>query len=197
MHPTFQIITRRTQIAQFLCFHHLRLFRSGIDFSLFGGTIDDAGNYVPPDPFATEEEQALAASRGAIDPSTSFSVQLYALWYGMAYLNANYDNTFNDSAKIWLEGSGEAITPADPALLVSFTDPFNNRTYQATQLGDPNLVSVGASMLTRANLYLADYNAAVADGDTDLDYYKWRVTNIVENIEVVRGLYDLYGYLIF
>jgi len=176
-----------------------RLF-SGIlsdDFSLFGGTIDDAGNYVPPDPFATEEEQALAASRGAIDPSTSFSVQLYALWYGMAYLNANYDNTFNDSAKIWLEGSGEAITPADPALLVSFTDPFNNRTYQATQLGDPNLVSVGASMLTRANLYLADYNAAVADGDTDLDYYKWRVTNIVENIEVVRGLYDLYGYLIF
>ncbi|MEE2779157.1 MAG: hypothetical protein VYE15_01440, partial [Myxococcota bacterium] len=29
------------------------------------------------------------------------------------------------------------------------------------------------------------------------DYYKWRVTNMVENIEVVRGIYDLYGYMIF
>ena len=81
-------------------------------------------------------------------------MQLYALWYGMAYLNANYDNTFNDSAKIWIEGSGEAITPTDPALLVSFADPFNNRTYQATRLADPNLVSLGAAMLSRANAYL-------------------------------------------
>ena len=31
----------------------------------------------------------------------------------------------------------------------------------------------------------------------DVDYYKWRVTNMVENIEVIRGIYDLYGYMIF
>ena len=39
--------------------------------------------------------------------------------------------------------------------------------------------------------------AALADPEADLDYYTWRLTNIVENIEVVRGLYDLYGYLVF
>ena len=64
-------------------------------------------------------------------------------------------------------------------------------------MATPRLVSLGAAMLTRANAYLADYEAALADPGADVDYYTWRVTNIVENIEVVRGLYDLYGYLIF
>ena len=118
----------------------------------------------------------------------------------MAFLNANFDNSFNDSAKIWLEGAGEGFTPADPSLIVRFTDTFNNRTYLATQPGEPELVGVGASMLTQAQVYMDDYDYYAGEADTsaaDLDYYKWRVTNIVENIEVVRGLYDYYGYLIF
>ena len=31
----------------------------------------------------------------------------------------------------------------------------------------------------------------------DVDYCKWRVTNMVENIQVVRRLYDMCGYMIF
>ena len=115
-------------------------------------------------------------------------------------LNANYDNTFNDYAKIWLAGSGEAVDPVDPSLVVTFEDTFNNRIYQTTQPSDPAQTGLGYEMLARAQLFMDAYDEAVADGSTTpdwLDYYKWRVTNMVENIEVVRGLYDLYGYMYF
>ena len=169
-------------------------------FDLFAGTVDESGQYVPPDPFADSDIQTMFATRGGIDPSTSFTVQLYALWYGMAWLNANFDNTFNDTAKIWLKGSGEAIELADDSELIEFADPFNNRVYVTSRSLDPKIIGIGATMLEQAQGFLADYDAAAAEpGVTpeDLDYYKWRVTNVIENVEVVRGLYDLYGYLYF
>ncbi|TNF38316.1 MAG: hypothetical protein EP329_00905 [Deltaproteobacteria bacterium] len=169
-------------------------------FDLFAGVVEeDAFSYVAPDPFASDAEAAQRAEYGAVDPSTSFTVQLYALWYGMALMNANYDNTFNDGAKIWLVGSGEAVEPTDPAAIVEFTDPWNQRRYAALVNADPDAFSVGQIMIDRANQLLDEYDAIVADGwdEETVDYYKWRVTSFVENIEVVRGLYDLYGYLYF
>ena len=170
-------------------------------FDLFAGSVDWDGAYLPPDPFASDADKELFAERGPVDPYTSFTVQLYALWYGMAWLNANYDNTFNDSAKIWLAGSGEAIDVVDPSLLVEFHDPFNNRTYVASRLSaDSEVIGIGATMLQQAQGYLAAYEAAAAVDGADpgqLDYLKWRVTSLIESVEVVRGLYDLYGYLYF
>ena len=55
-------------------------------------------------------------------------------------------------------------------------------------------------MLDEAQRWLDAYELPLDDPVEDAwkpDYYKWRVTNIVENIEVVRGMYDLYGYLWF
>ena len=170
-------------------------------FDLFAGVIGKGGKYLAPDPFKPTNpvpDWEDAPTGGAIDPQTSFTIQLYALWYGMAWLNSNYDNTFNDGAKIWLDGSGEGLTPADDTKLVTFADPFNNRTYVALR-GEQSF-GVGAMMLDQAQAYLDEWQYWLDDPDTDagtLDYLKWRVTNIVENIEVVRGLYDLYGYLYF
>lgn len=171
-------------------------------FDLFGGTIDAKGGYQAPDVFAEAATEFGDPENAPVDPQTSFTVQLYALWYGMAWLNANYDNTFNDFAKIWLEGSGEAFTPAnpDPDAVVVFTDPMNSRTYLAVRPPDDTIVGTGATMLDEANRLLQIWTDYQDDPDFDPGtdgYYKWRVQNIVENIEVVRGLYDLYGYLYF
>ncbi len=169
-------------------------------FTHFAGRFDSELTYVPPDIF-----NMPAASNqpedGAVDPSTSFTIQLYALWYGMAWLNANYDNSFNDGAKIWLKGSGEAIELPAGADVVEFENPFNNRIYVATRPSGPTAAEpVGWTMLTTANDLAQRYNQAAANPNTaasTLEYQKWRVTNITENIEVVRGLYDMYGYLYF
>jgi len=122
------------------------------------------------------------------------------LWYGMAWLNANFDPSFNNQAKIWLKGSGEAVEPADPSMLVEFADPFSNRIYHALASGDPADPALGALMLDQGRRFLADYDRAAADPYTSpgtLEYYRWRVENLIENVEVVRGMSDLYGTMVF
>lgn len=170
-------------------------------FDLFAGVVEEEGfTYLPPDPFATGADAAARADYGPVDPSTSFTIQLYGLWYGMALLNANYDNTFNDLAKVWVAGSAEELEPVDPDRLVEFRNPFNQRIYRAITSDDPALHGVGETMVRRAADYVAEYEAYAAEPDADpdyVDYYRWRVVNITENLEVVRGMYSLYGYLHF
>jgi hypothetical protein len=170
-------------------------------FDLFAGTFDKRGEWEAPDPFRTEPTPWPEETKGApVDPQTSFTIQLYTLWYGMAWLNANFDNTFNDGAKIWLDGSGEAIAVADEERLVSFTDPWNGRTYVTLRTVRAEAPGVGETMLDEAQYWLDTYALWEEDpevSESDLDYVKWKVTNLVENIEVVRGLHDLYGMLIF
>jgi hypothetical protein len=192
-------------ISMYLSFpREIRRLFAGIAadrFDLFAGSFDATGAYAPPDPFAPRALPAdPAQGTGPVDPSTSFTVQLYMLWYGMAWLNANFDTSFNDQAKVWLKGSGEAFTPADPARVVEFADPFSGRVYQALSAEDPAEPGLGALMLEQAGSYLADYEGAKADPYTSagtLEYYRWRVENLLENLEVVRGMYDLYGYVYF
>lgn len=170
-------------------------------FELFAGVVEEDGfTYVPPDPFATGADAQVFADNGPMDPGTSFTMQLYALWYGMAWFNANYDNSFNDGAKIWLKGSGEGLEPADPTQLVEVADPFNGRVYVALRSEDAGELGVGATMLDRAQHWLDQYDAALVDPELDpswADYYRYQFEATIENVEVVRGLYDLYGYLYF
>jgi hypothetical protein len=171
-------------------------------FDLYAGTFDDEGNYVAPDPFATGAAAQVFVDGGPVDPSTSFTVQLYALWYGMAWLNANYDNTFNDSAQIWIEGSGEGLVPADTSeeRVIRFEDPFNNRTYMATRHSDEGIEGVGYAMLAQAQFWKDELDTELALAEPDpgwVDYYEYRVKSIIENVEVVRGLHSLYGKLYF
>jgi hypothetical protein len=170
-------------------------------FDMFAGVIEeDNWTYVPPDPFAEAPAEPVVEPPAPVDPATSFTIQLYGLWYGMAWLNANYDNSFNNFAKIWLEGSGEALVPVDPASLIRFENPFNNRVYVTMPASGEATYGVGQLMLEQANAHKALWEASATDPAADpdtTDYYKWKVDNITENIEVVRGLYDLYGYLYF
>ena len=169
------------------------------NYNLFAGTIEETNfTYQPPNPFSFNVIDPFADA-APVDPSTSFTIQLYALWYGMAFFNANYDNRFNDTAKIWLKGAGEGFEPADPGNVLEFANPFNQRVYMTTTNDDPEMFGVGQSMISQAVGFLEQYDTAVADGaDEDtLSFYRFQIETITENIEVVRGLYDLYGYLYF
>jgi hypothetical protein len=126
-----------------------------------------------------------------VDPATSFTVELYAIWYGMAFLQDSFDTSFNDRIKIWIDGAGEQITVTDPNLLVSFTNPLNNRTYFATNVADPNAYAPGPALLQRAQGFA---DAFVADPTPT---NRFLLENLVSTIEDVRGTYDIYGYFWF
>lgn len=165
---------------------------SAEDYPTYAGVMcNDEQSYDPPVVSDPDFVACGGAASTPVDPATSFTVELYAIWYGMAFLQTSFDTTFNDRMKIWLPGSGEAIDVTDPALLVTFVNPLNNRTYHATRAADPEAYSPAAKLLERAQRFADAYNADPSTTN------RWRVEGMVSTIEDVRGTYDIYGYFWF
>lgn len=135
--------------------------------------------------------QAKEASWQAIDVPGMFILRNYAIYFGMAWLPANWDQTFVDSMEIFLEGSGAAFKPKAGALVATFVSPTNTKVYKAAQLSDPSQYSPAYVMLQDAQ-QLAD---RLAGGDKDI--YPWMVDEAQQIIEIARGMYDVFGKAIF
>ncbi len=103
-----------------------------------------------------------------------------------------WDQTFNDSSKIWLDGGDDAITPPKGAKVATFTNPVNMRTYKAMKMGDPKLFSIGFAMVEDAEKLAKLHLAEPSDWSAryDLEF-------ATQHIELVRGMYALYGYAIW
>lgn len=158
-------------------------------YGVFAG-VSDNRRFVFRDPFA---DQSLYSGKPAVDPATSFTIELYSMWLGMAFLNANFDNSFNDGMRIWIEGSGEETIPTvtDPSRIARFTHPRTGRTYIAVRGASPTAFSPGFDLVTRAQSYVT---GAVGNDPAVVEYY---VELTVALIDAVRGLSKLYGDLAF
>ncbi len=182
------------------------------DYKYFAPSLATDGTLEMPKLFETADvavgdtpEPALANRTGPfIDPATYYtSLGWYALYYGMALLNAGFDQSFNDAAKIWLEGSGEAFTPLPGATIATFTNPFNGRTYKAQKSPDALEYSLGYEQLSRAQAIADEVTTAnpacftAPDNDPACQAVigkVWTLQSIIETIELTRGYYDFYGY---
>lgn len=96
---------------------------------------------------------AQLASAGAgltaapIDPSAGFTIQLYTSVLGMAYLPETYDQDFLNRARIWVDGSNEAVGVTD-AETVSYYDADARLTYRAVSyMVGGRETGVGAQMI--------------------------------------------------
>lgn len=158
-------------------------------YETFAG-VAEGRQFVFRDPFA---DQAQYAGKPSVDPATSFTIELYSMWLGMAFLNANFDNSFNDGMRIWIEGNGEGTIPtvSDPARVARFTHPRTGRTYVAVRAEDPAAFSPGFALVSRAQGYLE------GAAGTDPDIVNYYVEYTVSLIDSVRGLSKLYGDLYF
>lgn len=126
-----------------------------------------------------------------VDPATSFTIELYSAWLGMAFLNANFDNSFNDLMRIWEEGSGDGVIPSvtDPARIARFTHPRTGRVFVAIRHERPEVFSPGWALVNQAQRYL--------DETSDPELRDYQVENAVAIMEAVRGMHELYGKLYF
>ena len=129
-----------------------------------------------------------------IDAPGMFMLRNYAMFEAMAWLNCLWDQTFNDSMKIYVQGSGEAFAPAKDAVVASFTTPFNQRTYLSTRMAG-DAFSPGWTMVNDA-AQLAQAWSATKDPDTKADL-KYEIDEATQVIEVARGMYDVFGYAWF
>ncbi len=140
------------------------------------------------DPGKWNKEQQLAP----IDVPGMFILQNYAIYYGMVFLPSNWDQTFNDSLQIFLQGSQEPFNPPTDAAVATYSHAFNGRTYKAAKLNkDDTWFSPGYEMVVGA----AQLAARLAAKEAGL--YPWMLDERVQVIEIVRGMYDIYGKALF
>ena len=95
-------------------------------------------------------------------------------------------------------GSGEAIDPEPGFQVVTFNDPFGGGyVYAALQRVGTTSPPAAPAMIARANAYKAKWDLAkVSPGPVDgLTAAQWeeKVRESVRTIEMMRGLYDIFG----
>ena len=121
-----------------------------------------------------------------------FILQNYAIYYGMVFLPSNWDQTFNDSLQIFLQGSQEPFSPPADAAIATYSHAFNGRTYKAAKLNkDADWFSPGYEMVQGASALAA----RIANKEVGL--YPWMLDEAVQIIEIARGMYDVYGKALF
>ncbi len=127
-----------------------------------------------------------------VDPATSFTIELYASWLGMAFLNASFDNSFNDLMRIFEEGSGEGVIPAveDPARIATFTHERTGRRFIAIRHEDPEVFSMGYALVSRAEYFRTL-------GGLDPDIRDYEIEAAVSIMDTIRGMYEIYGKMWF
>lgn len=120
-----------------------------------------------------------------IDVMNSFSQRYLPMLYGMAFFDTNYSLNFHDQARIYRLGSGEQLTPGEGYEEVRFCDPFSRSgvCYAALMETGTDTPSVAANLILQtAALYEASGNSA-----------EWTIENNIELMNMMRGMYDVFG----
>lgn len=138
----------------------------------------------------------------AIDSGWYFFYKAYALFFSMAEFQSNFSQSWNDAVRVWCVGCGEAFTPGAGLTPVTMTDPLTGKQYAAIDYADGRY-SPGSDLVKQGQKLIDDYNArleAPADAE-NREYYinraRARLQDQVELMDLIRGLYQTYGYTRF
>ena len=135
----------------------------------------------------------------------------------MAYFTENFNQEYAMFNQIYRLGSGEALTPAQDFAVLTVDDPFGGGYVYAAfrRMFDPNGVSApgctaaGPKMITRTQNDVTKWNDAKGVNKNDptddvlinderniprnTAWWEGRVREDVRNLEMMRGLYGVFG----
>ncbi len=117
-------------------------------------------------------------------PYQTSSQRLYALIYGMFGFTSLLDLDFAEQHRIFRLGTGREIQPAEGWELITFSNPFSGVQYGALHNPDAEKKTAAVMMIEQAH----DMENRVAAGEPE-----WRLTQIVDWLEVMAGIADIYG----
>ncbi|MBS2018613.1 MAG: zinc-dependent metalloprotease [Deltaproteobacteria bacterium] len=175
------------------------------DTSSFGG--DGTVKLYSPNVFQSmggDDKVAMSTSlKGKpVDAGWYFFYKAYAMYFSMAEFQSNFSQSWNDATRVWCVGCGEAFTPSAGSTPITMSDPLSGKQYAALVYGDGRY-SPGAEFIKQGQKLVTDYQdrlAAPADAK-DRDYYinraRARLQDHVELMDLIRGLYQVYGYTRF
>ena len=85
---------------------------------------------VYPDPMQPEAEWP-PADASLVQPAAYWLVRFNAGLFGKSLLNQGYDRTFLNRSRLYVQGTGDAPTPAPDQAVVTFEDPVSRKTWVA------------------------------------------------------------------
>lgn len=150
--------------------------------------------------FATTSDRQLRGT--PIDSGWYFFYKAYALFFSMAEFQSNFSQSWNDAVRVWCVGCGEAFTPGAGLAPVTMADPLTGKQYAAIEYADGRC-SPGADLIKQGQKLVDDYNArsAAAPDAENREYFinraRARLQEHVELLDLIRGLYQKYGYTRF
>ena len=115
----------------------------------------------------------------------------------MSGYSAGFDNTFNDLVNVWVLGSGNGADLPDlnDPRVATYQNPVTLRTYVAVRHPDDKFFSAGHEMVLRAQVLQDRINAPGPDDDPEYD--QLLLNYQIELMELVRGMHEIYGKLVF
>ncbi len=158
--------------------------------ALLGG-VDAEGQPFSFDP-ATGAQVSEEVVGEPLELDTSYTQELYAVMYGMAFFTSNFSLNFPDQWRVFRVGSGEALTAGAGFEVVSFADPSSGITYGALQSTDPSAPRTGAALLLNEANRWAQIARTSADED-EVSEAQFRVQDMVDRINLSRSMYDVLG----
>jgi len=146
--------------------------------------------YAPFDPLVPGGGDDVFQAQAPVYPEVDFNLQNWAAWDAMPYFTFGWDQRFNDAVRIYIKGSAEDSTPADPAREATFSDPFSGRIYAALRY-DERFVSPGWQLVTDMQALATAWAEALDPDEKDTLEYLLRYK--IDLADTYRGLYQLFG----
>jgi hypothetical protein len=137
----------------------------------------------------------------AIDPQWYFYYKGYALLFSMANFQAQFSQSWNDAVRVYCVGCGEGFTPAPGSTVETMNDPLSGKQYAAIRYGDGRY-SPGAELIAQGADLVTAYETATAlpagtERDRAVATATANVANHVEMLDLIRGMYNIFGYSLF
>ncbi len=171
----------------------------------------------PPPPQVPVDNNGNVMPMDKVESTTTWGTRFYAELLSMAYFTENFNQEYAMFNQIYRLGSGEALTPAQDFTVLSVDDPFGGGYVYAAlrRQFDPNGVSAPGSKAAAVKMVERTRNDATKWNDAkgankqdpsddvlindermiprDSKYWEGRVREDVRNLEMMRGLYGLFG----
>lgn len=145
-----------------------------------------------------------------VEANPTWSTRFYGQLWAMAFFTDNFNQQYASFNQVFKLGSGEALSPAQGWQAVIFPDPSQPATvaalpsdlvqgyqYAALKLASDPRPQAAAASIDTANQQAAKYVQAKQSGMPvdGLDAAGWegKMRETVRNLEVMRGLYDIFG----
>ncbi len=136
--------------------------------------------------FADARQQVDRSLEGIpVDPNVRFSLQLYAMVFGMAGAPSGFDQSFVDRARLFVRGGAESVELALPedAILIEFVDHDSGLVYLAPSYPDEEgrETGIAAQMLLHA--------LELQEQGQEVQLHYW-----MDNLNIMRRLTWLLGF---